>query len=268
MYSKKIIVCYLFTGFDKITSFNQFIRHYKKFNSGIKHELLICYKLLKKKKIDILEKKIKDINHHFFIDPIDSNDWDFGSYKRVAQKYNKDVILFMNSHSYPITSFWLKKFIKHFKNKTIIASSGSFESITQQVRFKKPFNFISYFKKKIKGKRSFNDFPNPHLNTSSFMINSGDFLKYIKNKSFSNKYETWKIESGFNSLTNFFKRRNFKLFVVNSDGKKFKEHEWMLSETYHYKKQSKSIISDKHSRKYLQLTINERKKSQFNVWGV
>ena len=157
MYSKKIIVCYLFTGFDKITSFNQFIRHYKKFNSGIKHELLICYKLLKKKKIDILEKKIKDINHHFFIDPIEVNDWDFGSYKRVAQKYNKDVILFMNSHSYPITNFWLKK---------------------------------------------------------------------------------------------------------------FKEHEWMLSETYHYKKQSKSIISDKHSRKYLRLTTNERKKSQFNVWGV
>ena len=39
MYNKKIIVCYLFTGFDKTKSFNQFIRHYKKFNSGINHEL-------------------------------------------------------------------------------------------------------------------------------------------------------------------------------------------------------------------------------------
>lgn len=174
----------------------------------------------------------------------------------------------MNSHSYPITDFWLKKFVKHFKNKTIISSSGSFESITQQVKFKKLFNFISYLKKIIKGKLSFYDFPNPHLNTSSFMINPNDFLKYIKNKSFINKYETWKIESGFNSLTNYLKRRNFKLFVVNSNGKKFEEDKWMLSETYYYKMQSKTIISDKHSRKYLRLRINERKKSQFNVWGV
>ena len=51
MYKKKIIVCYLFTGFDKITSFNNFIRHYKKYKSGYKHSLLICYKLLKEKKL-------------------------------------------------------------------------------------------------------------------------------------------------------------------------------------------------------------------------
>ena len=74
MYKKKIIVCYLFTGFDKITSFNNFIRHYKKYKSGYKHSLLICYKLLKEKKIKILEKKITDLNHQVFIDPIE-NDW-------------------------------------------------------------------------------------------------------------------------------------------------------------------------------------------------
>jgi len=165
----------------------------------------------------------------------------------------------MNSHSYPIKNLWLKKFIKHLKKKTIISSSASFESITQQVKLKKPFNFISYLKKKIKGKISFYDFPNPHLNTSNFMINSNDLFKYLKNKKFGNKYETWKIESGFNSLTNFFKRKKFKLLVVNSDGNKFNEKEWMLSETYHFKSQSKSLITDKHSRKYLKLDISKRK---------
>ena len=268
MYKKNIIVCYLFTGFDKTTSFNNFITHYKKYKSGYKHTLLICYKLLKEEKIQILEKKITGLNHQVFIDPVEINDWDFGSYKRVAQKYKDTVIFFMNSHSYPVKDLWLKKFVKHFKKKTIIASSGSFESITHQVKLKKPFNFISYFKKKIKGKTSFYDFPNPHLNTSSFMINSNDFFRYIKNKNFRNKYETWKIESGFNSLTNFFKRKNFKLLVVNSDGKKFSEKKWMLSETYHYKQQSKSLISDKHSRKYLKFDFSKRKKSQYDVWGV
>jgi len=56
MYNKDLIVCYLYTGFDKINSFNNFITHYKKYKSGYRHKLLICYKLLEKK-IQILEKK-------------------------------------------------------------------------------------------------------------------------------------------------------------------------------------------------------------------
>ena len=158
--------------------------------------------------------------------------------------------------------------MKYFNTKTIIASSGSFESITTQVKFKKPFKLFSYLKKKNKGKKSFFDFPNPHLNTSNFLIKSTDLISYLKNKKFYNKYETWKLESGFNSLTNIFKRKGYNLLVVNSDGKKFEENEWMISETFHYKKQSKNLISDKHSRKYLKLNKYNRAKSQKAVWGV
>ena len=174
----------------------------------------------------------------------------------------------MNSHSYPITNNWLKKMMNHFKRNTIISSSGSFESITNQVKLKRPYSLFSFFKKKVKAKKTFFDFPNPHLNTSSFLIRSSDFLNYLGNRTFNNKYETWKIESGFNSLTNYFKRKKYKLLVINSDGKKFTEKEWMLSETFYYKKQSKTLISDKHSRKYLKLNKLEKKKSQLAVWGI
>jgi len=174
----------------------------------------------------------------------------------------------MNSHSYPIKKEWLKKFMKHFKKKTIIASSGSYESITKQVKFKKPFNIFSFFRKKIKGKKSFFDFPNPHLNTSSFLIQAKDLNAYLKGKKLNTKYDTWKLESGFNSLTNVFKRKGYNLLVVNSEGNKFNENEWMISETFHYKNQSKTIISDKHSRKYIKLDKSNRSKSQKAVWGV
>ena len=49
-------------------------------------------------------------------------------------------------------------------------------------------------------------------------------FNYLKDKKFHNKYETWKLESGFNSLTNIFKRKGYNLLVVNSDGKKFEEN--------------------------------------------
>ena len=268
MFKKKVLVCYLFTKFDKNKSLINFVHYYKKYKSGFHHKLIICYKLLKNDEIYKLEKKIKNLKHDIFVDPNNNNDWDFGSYGRVAKKYSNYTIFFMNSHSYPIKQNWLKKFIKHFTKKTIIASSGSFESITQQVKFKKPFNFFSYFKKKVKGKRSFFDFPNPHLNTSSFLINSKDLVNYLKGKKFNTKYETWKLESGFHSLTNTFKRKGYDLLVVNSDGKKFKENEWMLSETFHYKKQLKNLISDKHSRKYIKFNKKKRAESQLAVWGI
>jgi hypothetical protein len=268
MSKPKPIVCYLFTNFDKRKSFLNFVKHYKKFKSGFNHDLIICYKLMDNKKILKYENLIKNIKHNIFVDQSIENDWDFGSYNRVAKNFKNRVILFMNSHSYPITISWLKKFMKHFKHKTIIASAGSYESITKQVKLKWPFNILSFFKKKIKAKKSFSNFPNPHLNTSSFMIKSNDFMKYINDRKFLTKYETWKIESGFNSLTNYFKTKDYDLLVVNSDGHKFSQNNWMNSETYHYKHQSKSVISDKHSRKYLKLNKIERKKSQKAVWGV
>ena len=267
--SKKLpIVCYLFTGFDNNNSLTKFITNYKKYKSGYKHDLIICFKLIPNEKINYLTKKLSTIEHKLFIDPEKKNDWDFGSYRRVAKKYKNKIIFFMNSHSYPVTNNWLRKMMKHFKTKTIISSSGSYESITNQVKLKRPYNLFSFFKKKVKAKKSFFKFPNPHLNTSSFLIKSDDFLKFLGNRSFNNKYETWKIESGFNSLTNYFKRKKYKLLVINSDGKKFDENNWMFSETFYYKNQSKTLISDKHSRKYLKLDNFNKKKSQLAVWGI
>ena len=41
----------------------------------------------------------------------------------------------------------------------------------------------------------------------------------------------------------------------------------MYSETYCYSKQLKSIISDKHTRKYLSLSEKDKALSQTKVWG-
>ena len=87
------------------------------------------------------------------------------------------------------------------------------------------------------------------------------------NKNIKSKENTWEIESGKMSLTSFFKKKNYPVYIVNSDGKKFTEANWMYSETYCYSKQSKSIISDKHTRKYLSLSEEDRISSQIEVWG-
>jgi len=264
--NKKILICYLFTFYDNKKSLMNFVKYYKINQSGINHTLLICFKLLPKKKIIFLRGLLKNIKYVEFIDPVLLNDYDFGSYKRVAKNYPAKIIFFLNSHSYPVKKKWLKKILIHYKKNTIIGTSASCESLFTSMKIKKFYKFFSFIKKFIKYKNKFKPFPNPHIRTSSFLIKGSDFISFVKNKRFYNKEDTWFAESGYDSLTNFFKRKKYNIFIVNSDGKKFNEKNWKLSETYNYLKQSKSLISDKHYRKYLKLSSKERLFASHASW--
>ena len=65
---------------------------------------------------------LKKLKHLKFIDPGKKNDWDFGSYGRVAKKYSSRIIFFMNSHSYPICENWLLKLAKYLATHVKIFS--------------------------------------------------------------------------------------------------------------------------------------------------
>ena len=263
----KVLVCYLFTRFDSTKSILEFKKHYNKYKSGSKHSLLICFKLLDKKKILTLKKLLKKFDYIEFIDPVYINDYDFGSYKRVAEKYPNYKILFLNSHSYPISKNWLKKLLFHFKIKTIVGTTASNESLLTSLKIKKIYKFLSYYYKLIRYKEKFKPFPNPHIRTSSFLIKGSDFISFVKRKNFLNKEDAWFAESGFSNLTNFFKKKKFNIYVVNSDGLKFTQSNWKSSETYNYLNQSKSLISNKHTRKYLKLSIRDRALASMLSWG-
>ena len=143
------IVCYLFTAFDEISSFSNFLNNYTKFNSGMKHKLIICFKLFDKSNLKNLRNKLNNIDYEEFIDPEAKNDYDLGSYKRISEKFLDDDILFLNSHSYPICNDWLKKLMNHKTNNNLIGTSGSFESLTDSIKLKKIYKPFSYFYKKI-----------------------------------------------------------------------------------------------------------------------
>ena len=265
--NKKILVCYLFTYFDDKQSFINFLKHYKTNTAGANHTLLICFKLLNKQKILFYRNMLKSIKYIEFIDPVLFNDFDFGSYKRVSEKYRSYTIFFLNSHSYPIKKNWLKKLLYYYKEKTLIGTSASYESLLTSLKFKKVHKIISFLIKLIRYKKKFTTFPNPHIRTSSFLIKGEDFISFIKNKKITNKEDAWFTESGLNSLTNYFKRKKYNIFIINSDGHKFTENNWMLSETYNYSTQSKSLISDKHTRKYLKLSNQKRLSASYTSWG-
>ena len=263
------IVCYLYTVFDEKKKLIDFVKYYKKYRSGLNHKLVICFKLLNIKEVTKIRKYLKKINYIEFIDPSKNNDWDFGSYKRVSKVFYDKDILFLNSHSYPICNDWLKKLFIYKKRGTVIAPTASYESLIDSIKLKKKFHKIfRHIIRKYIFTKNFDKFPNPHIRTSSFLINSKIFLNFIKNKPLKNKEDTLKIESGKNSLTKYIKKKKIKTYVVNSDGNKFDENNWKFSETYCYVNNNKSIISDKHSRKYLRLNKNKKSIIRSKVWGI
>ena len=261
------IVCYLFTCFDNIDSIKNFKNNYLKFNAGINHELIICFKLLNLTQINDIISQLKNLEYQIFNDPSDKNDYDFGSYKRFAENHINKDILFLDSHSYPICENWLKILMSYKKENNLIGTSASYESITNSISLKKKYKLFSYLFKLYRSKKNFLNFPNPHLRTASFLIRGKYFLDFINDKKIVNKFDAWKIESGKNSLSNYFKNKNLDVFVVNSDGDKFYEKKWKLSETYNYFNKSKLIISDKHTRKYDSLQNEDKLLSRYKVWG-
>jgi len=262
------IVCYLYTIFDKRKTLIDFVKYYKRYKSGLNHKLVICFKLFTFNEVAALRRHLKDVNYIEFVDPGKTNDWDFGSYKRVSKFFFNKDILFLNSHSYPACHNWLKKLFLFKKKNTVIAPTASYESLVNSVKLKNKFHkIIRFLIRKYFFLKNFEKFPNPHFRTSSFLINSKIFYNYIKDKKLRNKLDTLKIESGNQGLTQYLKKKKIKILVVNSDAKKYEENEWKFSETYNFLKHDKSIIADKHTRKFLKLNNNDKNKARLIVWG-
>jgi len=265
---KKILVAYICTPYVSDDIIIKFIKSYKKYSPGINHKLLICFKNFDKNKINYLKRKLVNLNYIEFIDNFNGNDWDFMSFYRIAKIYKDYLIFFLNNQCYPIKNKWLWLMVSNYKNKRVLGTSGSYESISSR-GFLRNYNenIFSYINRVIKYFINFPLFPNPHIRTSNFMILGKDYLKYKFEKNYSTKFDSWKTESGRSSLMNFFKKKGFELLIINSDGKAFSENEWKFSETYCFKNQNKLIISDKRTRKYQSFSLKDKKIKTKIVWG-
>ena len=142
---KKVCILYHCTSYIPFKNFLTFLKYYKKFNSGYKHKLIICFKHIKLDEITKYEEKLKGTKYTKFIDESPFNDYDFGSYFRFAQKNKKNLVLFLNNHSYPIKKNWLSLILKNYKKNRILAFTGSYESL----RISLPFNRRNNFLKKL-----------------------------------------------------------------------------------------------------------------------
>lgn len=267
--SVKPIVAYLAYEPYGVNLLKKFLKSYNSYKSGYPHDLLICFKEFNKKKLSLWSSFIsnKFIKFH---DQHNVNDFDVGSYFRIAEKFPNRLILFLNSFAKPSANHWLKIFIENYNKKSIIGAHGVYASLSS-IFFKFQIKNIGKLQSTWFGLHHFLRsplFPNPHIRTSNFLINSSDFLSLkVDRKKFNKKIVTNYFESGRNSISNQLRKKGFDLYVVNSDGKKFSINDWPKSDTFALGNQDKLIITDNRTDLYHNLSYQKKIKMQKIYWG-
>jgi hypothetical protein len=272
IFKKNPLIVYLLYYPIAEKTLKHFIRYYKKFKSGYKHELLICFKGFSNdnKIISYWKNKIR-LKYTFYLDKELKNDFDIGSFFRVANDNPGRLILFLNSYAFPNCENWLKIYVDNYEYNSVVGAHGSYASLSSECLSFKYKNLSIYKSIKYGIYHLFfcKLFPNPHIRTSNFLIKANDFLslKYNKNK-FVNKIFTNYFESGRYGMSNQLLKKKFKLLVVNSMNKKFNVDKWNESKTAFLSNQDNLVISDHRTRQFDTLNVNQKKQLSKLNWGV
>ena len=270
VFKEKPLVVYLAYEPYGIEYLERFIDNYKKFNSGYDHDFVICFKQFQNNDlIKEWEKKI-DIDYIKFDDSGQKDDFDIGSYYRIADKYINRCILFLNTHTRPNVDNWLKIFTNHYSEKKIIAATASYASLSSQFLtfYYKEHTKFQQFRWGLKHLFNVKLFPNPHIRTTGFFIKARDLLSLNFNRNkFIKKIETYYFEVGKKGLTNTSIKNGFELLLVNSENKAFGLNDWTKSQTFFLGKQEKLILIDNRSEEYSKASLEMQKKMTKSSWG-
>jgi hypothetical protein len=89
----------------------------------------------------------------------------------------------------------------------------------------------------------------------------------VQNKKYLDKMDAVLTECGKNSMTNFFIKKGYSVFIINSSGEKYDLNNMEESMTYCNTPVADVLISDRHHRKYQLLSHEERLKIKKKVWS-
>ena len=160
--------------------------------------------------------------------------------------------MFFNSHSIILDDSWLKKFILIHKKhpNSVISATGSwsthrpslpifYRSLSDIPRYL--FRFFVELNKVIKGNfKNFDKFPNYHLRSNAFIVQSTLFKNFIKDKKIPRtKLDCHILESGIHGFSSFLIRNRVPIYVVDKYGCYFSPEKFCNSSTFRSNGQKK-----------------------------
>jgi hypothetical protein len=264
----KISVIYLAYIPFKESYLSNFVNSYKKYDSGITHELIILFNghndLVEVDPfITILNES--NISYNIFYSP---EKFDIASYFYISKLLKSKYVCFLNTYSEIQNNKWLLYYYNGIEKINIgcVSATAAWGDYSHDDEFKHLLNNISTitilkFKKLFIYYFNFYPKVKAHLRTNAFIINRKLFLSLnfekVRPKLLNliinishNKIKSLCFEHGKNSLSNQLKKLNLNLLVVDRNGNLYEEQDWYNSCTFWSSKQENLLISDNQTKKY------------------
>jgi glycosyltransferase involved in cell wall biosynthesis len=110
-------------------------------------------------------------------------------------------------------------------------------------------------------------FPNPHIRSNAFMLRLKDWQSITEKKPLKTKVDSVLLESGIDSLSDYFLRQGRKILLVGSDGKGYSPLDWPEGGFFRSKNQENLLIKDNHTDCYLGASKSLQTLLHHCTWG-
>lgn len=248
--TRKVAVCYLARDPENLGLLARFLKSYRKFPAGIRHQLTLMVKGSSLEELTGNNPKILEGISYVAIEVPDEG-YDIGSYMFTARRLDVDYFCFLNSYSEIRAKNWLRYLVQPLVEYKagLTGATGSWGSVSSGAYYLTPFSAPKLLIRRVTTFFQFQRFPNPHIRSNGFAM-SRELLLKLKIPKITDKICAYRVESGFNSITRQVQKHGHATLLVDARGKAYAPTEWMDAGVFWNGNQENLVISDNQTREY------------------
>ncbi len=246
-----VAVAFLARGADDgwDASCARFLASYRRYRPGIDHLLYVIFKGFSDAcALNEAENLFKGVRQTPVF--LDDNSFDIGAYIECADQISEDLICVLNTSSEVLADDWLWKLAKNLTqpNVGLVGATASYESLEEL-------------------NNGFPVFPNIHIRSNAFMIDRNLFRHITEGLVVSEKIDTFRFESGAQSLTRQIISMGREVLLVGRNGRGYSPKWWPMSNTFRQGTQSNLLIADNQTRNFAANSWPEKREIALTTWG-
>jgi len=246
----------------------EFVRSYRERLAGADHELMVILNGLTAPgapgRADLLREL--DGTEHRLLE-LDRPVLDLAAYGAAAAAFEHPRLCFLNSYAVILVDGWLGHLGAALERPDvgIAGATGNWESQSEWRR-----GSLLHWPQQLlalpRARRDYPRYPNPHIRTSSFLIDR-DRLLGVDLAAVRDKRDAYLVESGFDSLTRRVQADGLRAVVVDREGRLYDPPRWPESHTFRSGAQENLLISDNQTRAWEAAPAGLRRNLSRASWG-
>ena len=257
--NSEIAVVHLVWAPQGVEALKGFLAAYKRFAAGAEHRMVVILNGFdggSDPRRVAVERALDGIAHQAIVLPAPV--LDLTAYREAAPEIEARALCVLNSYSRPLVAGWLALLAGALSEESVglVGCGGSLESAYSAA----PLWL------RLKRRREFPPFPNPHLRTNGFMLERELMLDLDWPRARS-KLEALALESGKHSISRQIWERGLDVRVVGRDGVAYPAERWRESATFRSGAQRNLLVADNRTLQYEQADAAFKATLEQMAWG-